>query len=84
MIVGTPKVIERFYYGKLVVVEVEALDNTRGYGGSPQFAYVLQGPALDPQRLAEAAATNRGVNVKAFDNTHEALAWLGLDPYPQA
>ena len=82
-IVGSPEVIERFYYGEYVADEVNALENSAEYEGSPQFAYVLNEPVLDPQRLGETVALNRGVNVKAFNNTQDAIAWLGVEPDSQ-
>ena len=79
-VVGNPRVIERFYYGEFVADAVDRLRQSAGYDGAPQFAYVLREPVLDPQRLAETVAVNRGVNVKAFENMPEAIEWLGLDP----
>lgn len=81
-ILGNPEVIERFYYGEFIADQVSALENSGGYEGSPQFAYVLLEPVLDPQRLGETVALNRGVHVKAFDNTKEAVEWLGIEPDP--
>ena len=79
-ITGDPMVIERFYYGEFVAESVKGL-LLRGWEGStPQFAYVLKEPQLDPYRLGETVAVNRGVNLKAFDNHDEAFGWLGVEP----
>src|SRR5262245_36109905 len=51
-----------------------------GVSRAAQFAYVLQAPVLDPQRLGEIVAVNRGMWVKAFDNLADALGWLGCAP----
>jgi hypothetical protein len=75
-IIGNPLVIERFYYGEFVADVVENLRRSPEYDGVPQFAYVLSEPVLDPQRLGETVAVNRGVNVKVFDNVPDALQWL--------
>jgi hypothetical protein len=49
----------------------------RGFkGDKPRFAYVLEKPVLDPERLGETVARNRGMDVKAFDNIEEADRWL--------
>lgn len=45
----------------------------------PRFAYVLIPPMLDPGRLGETVAVNRGMVVKAFDNLNDGLKWLGVD-----
>jgi len=76
---GEPKVIERFYYGEFVADAVNGL-RTRGWvGETPQFAYVMLEPVLDPMRLGETVAVNRGMNVKSFEDANEALEWLGVD-----
>src|SRR5262245_61939844 len=66
-ILGDPKPVERFFYGAFVA---DAVDKFRGqympFSPLP-FAYVLSEPTLDPKRLGEIAATNRGMNVRAFD-----------------
>lgn len=77
-VVGDPTIIERFYYGEFVADAVKLLTESGDYE-PPQFAYVLHEPVLDPHRLAETVAINRGMHVKAFDNIEEALEWLGLD-----
>ena len=75
-LVGNPIVVERFYYGEFAANSVEQLTKNGWSGAPPQFAYVLHEPLLDPLRLGETVAVNRGMNVKAFTNTKEALQWL--------
>ena len=79
-ITGDPMVIERFYYGEFVAQSVNELLSRGWEGPTPQFAYVLEEPQLDPYRLGETVAVNRGVNLKAFDNHEEAFGWLGVEP----
>jgi len=78
-ITGEPELIERFYYGEFAAATIENLIRNGWTGRMPQFAYVLQEPVLDPLRLGETVAINRGMNVKAFNNTHEARQWLNAD-----
>ena len=77
---GEPDTIQRFLYGEFaanaVVSDIVKLGLTR----TPQFAYVLQEPLLDPQRCGEIVAVNRGMWVKAFDNLEDAHRWLRLAP----
>ena len=79
-IVGEPTIIERFYYGEFAADAVTQLTESHGYLSNPPFAYVLLPPVLDPAKLGETVATNRGMNVKVFDNMPEALKWLKLAP----
>ena len=76
-ITGNPKTVERFYYGAFTADAVLRLKATHSYIASPKFAYVLQTPMLDPERLGETVAVNRGMKVKAFDSLDKALEWLG-------
>ena len=77
---GDPSIIERFYYGQFAADTVSEGKTLSRAHSDPQFAYVLHEPVLDPLRLGETVATNRGMNVKAFDNYAEAVQWLGLKP----
>ena len=71
--------IERFYYGEFVAGAVLPCQD-REIARGTKFAYVLQEPVLDPQRLGETVAVNRGMLVMAFDNLEDALGWLGIAP----
>jgi hypothetical protein len=75
---GEPKVIERFFYGEFVGDAVNALSSRGWVGETPQFAYIMVEPLLDPMRLGETVALNRGMNVKSFEDENEALEWLGI------
>ncbi len=78
---GDPSIIERFYYGEFAADAVISYINGADRADlDPQFAYVLREPVLDPLRLGETVAANRGMNVKAFDNMEDATEWLGLSP----
>ena len=76
-VTGNPAIIERFYYGEFVAEEVKKLIDRNWPGEPPQFAYVLREPILDPLRLGETVAVNRGVNIRAFESREEAVVWLG-------
>lgn len=79
---GDPSVIERFFYGGFTADTVEAhvLDHKIR---DAKFAYILLEPVLDPYRLGESVAINRGMQVKAFDDAGQAVQWLGLKPPEQ-
>ena len=79
MLVGEPKMIERFYYGEFAARSVASFAS-RGVSPATRFAYVLEEPMLDPERFGETAAVNRGMIVRAFDNLEAARAWLGAAP----
>lgn len=49
-----------------------------GFAGV-KVAFVSSAPShFEPTKFAEIVATNRGLNVKLFDNVEEAEAWLLL------
>lgn len=75
-VTGEPTIIERFFYGEFVADRAKRLGRSSG----PLFAYVLHEPVLDPLRLAETVALNRGMNIKVCDDYDEALRWLGVTP----
>ena len=77
---GEPGIIQRFLYGEFAAYAVARYITERGVSRTAQFAYVLQAPVLDPRRLGEIVAVNRGMWVKAFDNLEDALGWLGCAP----
>ena len=79
-IVGQPTPVERFFYGAFVA---EAAGQFKGQYmpySDLSFAYAMAEPTLDPRRLGETSARNRGMNVRAFDNLDAALDWLELTP----
>ena len=78
-VTGNPKDIERFFYGEFAAGAVARYRTQDGVRHEPQFAYVLHEPMLDPNRLGETVALNRGMWIKAFDDLEEALEWLGVD-----
>jgi len=75
---GEPSIIERFYYGEFAADAVMRPGENRAPLRNPQFAYVMMPPILDPSRLGETVAANRGMNVRAFENMVDAVAWLGF------
>ncbi len=70
-ITGEPTTIHRFYYGVFAAEETIRLVR-----GIPRFAYVLEEPVLDSQRIGETVALNRGMKVKTFTDYDAALNWL--------
>ena len=78
-VTGEPRILQRFLYGEFVANAVLDL-SARGLAPAPQFAYVLLEPVLDPGRLGQTVALNRGMNVKMFDNERQAEQWLGIAP----
>ena len=76
---GEPLLIERFYYGQFAADQVNSLKEHGWKGGDLQIAYVLEEPVLDWLRFGEMVMRNRGVDARAFDNTDEAVEWLGLN-----
>jgi type II secretory pathway component PulJ len=75
---GNPETIERFWYGEFTAEAVNRYMIEGAVRRAPQFAYVLHEPVLDPRRLGETVAVNRGMWVKAFDNLEDAREWLQL------
>ena len=83
-LLGEPDVIHRFLYGEFAALTAERYVVARRIRGTAQFAYVLTEPVLDPLRFGEAVAQHRGMQVKAFDDIDEALAWLASEPGSEA
>ena len=79
-LVGDPLPVERFFYGAFVAEAVTQFKQRHMRDGLLPFAYVMVEPTLDPRRLGETSARNRGMNVRAFDNIDAALDWLELTP----
>lgn len=79
-VVGEPEPVERFFYGAFAAEAVAQFKKRHMRDSLLPFAYVLKVPTLDPRRLAETTARNRGRNIKAFDNIDEAFEWLKLAP----
>ena len=48
-----------------------------------QVAGVMSETTVDPQRLGETMAVNRGAHTKVFTNLPEAQAWLDATPAPK-
>jgi hypothetical protein len=74
-VTGNVEVLERYLYGEFAAQLSARLPRT-AVARPPKFAYVLQHPVLDPDRLGETVARNRGMAVRAFDNQADALGWL--------
>jgi len=83
-VLGEPATIERFYYGEFVANAVKALLESGWERKPPQFAYVLREPVLDPLRLGETVAVNRGMNIKVFEHHYEAIEWLSIEELTHA
>jgi hypothetical protein len=77
---GEPTVMERYFYGEFIAHVATWADGNKEPGAPPKFSYALLHPTLDPRRLGETVAANRGMNVRAFDNLSAAASWLEIDP----
>lgn len=75
-ITGEPSPIERYWYGTFVAEEVLHRIRLGKLEVSPWFAYLLLPPVHDPKRFGENIAWNRGLNVRIFERSDEALNWL--------
>jgi hypothetical protein len=71
---GFPTDLERSIYGEFVASETQRI--IREHGIVPRFAYVAREPLLDPERLGETVAVNRGMDVKGFETPEDAFEWL--------
>jgi len=80
---GNPKAIERFLYGEFAAKSVARQIAEERIPRACRFAYVMLEPVLDPNRLGETVAVNRGMWVKAFDDLDAAFAWLEVAPPPR-
>jgi hypothetical protein len=71
---GSPRAIERYLYSVFAARATQALQ--RDGQRAPKFAYVLTPPVLDPQRMGEKLARERGMEVRAFESLPAAVMWL--------
>jgi hypothetical protein len=71
---GKPEDLERFFYGEFAARETLRL--VKEHRIVPRFAYVIHVPLRDPRRFGETVAVNRGMNVKIFETSEDALEWL--------
>jgi hypothetical protein len=79
---GTMTTADRYQHASFGAEELSKWTRM-GESRGTRLAYVAKPPSLDRRRFGETVAVNRGVNVKAFDNTEEALRWLEIDPAGQ-
>jgi hypothetical protein len=77
-VAGNIRVLERFLYGEFVANTVQKYQHRLSC--NPRFAYVLEPPILDPQKLGETVARNRGMAVKTFDRLPDALEFIEFVP----
>jgi hypothetical protein len=73
-VTGRPEDMERFYYGEFVAGENQRI--VVEHKIVPRFAYVLHEPLRDKTRLGETVAVNRGMIIKVFGTSEDALEWL--------
>jgi hypothetical protein len=81
---GEPNIIQRFLFARFAAHAVASYPK-RDAPRTSQFAYILREPMFEPRRFGETVAVNRGMWVRSFDNSDEALEWLGwraADPAP--
>ena len=72
---GEPETLQRFLYAAFAAMAVSDFNQPPSVQ-ILKFAYALKPPVLDPERLGESVALNRGMNVKAFESVEEARDWL--------
>jgi hypothetical protein len=75
LVTGDLTTLERYLYGSFAA-QLSSRLPARVFPQPPKFAYVLEHPVLDANRLGETVARNRGMSLRAFDNYDEAMAWL--------
>jgi hypothetical protein len=71
---GKSEDMERFYYGEFAARETRRI--VVEHNIAPRFAYVLHEPLRDPERYGETVAVNRGMNLKVFETSEDAIEWL--------
>ena len=71
---GNPREYERFLYGHFSAWAT--LQFMREHSIRLRFAYVIHEPLRDAERFGETVAVNRGMDVKTFEGTNEAILWL--------
>lgn len=71
-VTGTFSIFERYEVSELLAREVIQ----RAIGKKLKIAICGQEPLIDPQRLGETVAKNRGVNLKVTTDLNEAKRWL--------
>ena len=77
-VTGPVSVADRYSFGVHVAeLHLEHLFDTKE---KLKVAFVGTPAVIDPGRLGETVAVNRGADVKATTDMQEALAWLGVDP----
>ena len=73
-ITGNPTVFERFLYGTFAACATLEVLHTHNL--KLKFAYVIHEPLRDSERFGENVATNRGMEVRTFEDMNEAVQWL--------
>ena len=75
LIAGSPSMFDRYAMAEFLAQEVV------GYiiAGKiiPRLAILGREPLVDPNRLGELVATNRGVQTKTVEQMEDAVKWLG-------
>jgi len=72
---GAPTTVDRFEIGELHASLKAELFGSMDF----QIATVGNIPLIDPRRMGELVARNRGINAKVVTNLQEALAWLEVE-----
>jgi hypothetical protein len=77
-VTGPISVADRFSFGVHVAeLHLEHLFETKE---KLKVAFVGTPEVIDPGRLGETVAINRGADVRATTDMREAIAWLGMGP----
>ena len=73
---GTWSAEERIAFGASLAAELERM--APQFSETPRVAIYAVAPLMDPGRLAQTAANNRGARTRSSDSLQELLSWLGV------
>jgi len=70
---------ERIHYAELSHEKYQVF-LSKGHIENCRFAWLGKVPLVDPKRLGEAVALNRGMMVRVTTELDQAFVWLGVQP----
>ncbi len=74
---GNPTTLERFNFAATLTLKYFALRMTDRIPPT-RFAFLANHPIVDPRRIGETVAVNRGLPIKVSTDPQEAFDWLGV------
>ena len=75
-VTGTWNPEDRMAFGTFMAAEQQRM--AAQFGATPQVAILAVPPLMDPGRLTQTVANNRGARVRASDSLQELMSWLGI------